>query len=302
MKYLVIGGYGFLGRHFLSYIAPRKSHTTITRKAPTDASIQGDYILANDLSEKVIAEIAFSHDVLVHMATSSVPASGSIVSEIYDNLFPTIELIRKLSAYNPNLKVVYMSSGGQVYGNKSSARIKESEIREPISAYGYGKLMVENSLEFLARSEGLKVAILRVSNPIGKFQNRANQGIVNVAYNSLINSKPLTIFGDGTEERDYIDADVVAKVIDDVAHTDFSFDVWNVGSGIGTSLNCLLNEIEKITGRKIEVNYSNRRKVDPVKVILDVSKIEQYLGYSLNTDLPTLLRKVLTAKKLESNF
>lgn len=302
MKYLVIGGHGFLGRHFLSYVAPNHSATTITRKAPSNVLLQSNYLLANNLSDKIVEEIAWGHDVVIHMATSSVPASGSINSEIYDNLFPTVELIRKLTTFNANLKVVYLSSGGQVYGNKTLDRIKETETREPISPYGYGKLMVENTLEFLARNEGLKVAILRVSNPIGKFQSSANQGIVNVVCNSLINRKPLTIFGDGTEERDYIDADVVAKVIDDIAQREFSFDVWNVGSGIGTSLNLLLSEIEKITERKIEVNYSKRREVDPVKVVLDVSKVEKDLGYSLNTGLTSLLHKVLVAKNLKRKF
>lgn len=296
MKYLVIGGFGFLGRHFLSRTNIQKSSTIITRKIPTDSFSQSNYLLSNNLDDKLIAEIAEKHDVLVHMATSSVPATGSILSEIYDNLFPTIDLIKKLTQYNPKLKVIFLSSGGQVYGNRFDKPIKETDLREPNSAYGYGKLMVENSLEFLARNEGLNVAILRVSNPIGRYQVSANQGIVNVAYNCIVKNRPLTIFGDGTETRDYIDADMVAKVIDDIAYRSFSFDVWNVGSGVGTSLSTMLTAIESITGKKIKLIKGERRKVDPNHAVLDVSKIENDLNYTLNTDLMTLLNKILLEK------
>jgi len=292
----VVGGYGFLGRHLLHTLIKNHSATVITRRAPIDSPVGVNYYLSNSLQETDFKELARSHDLVVYMASSSVPSSGSITNELHDNVLFTTDLILKFASYNSSLKVIYLSSGGQIYGNSYDRKIKESDPREPVSAYGFGKLMVENSLEFLARTRGLKTTILRVSNPIGVWQTSSNQGIVNVSYNALINNRVLTIFGDGSELRDYIDADMVANIILRLSEREYGFEVFNLGSGVGTTLLELLQDIESIVGKTLQKNFTSRRNVDPKSAVLDVSKLENELDISLKTPVRKILEKTLSAK------
>lgn len=297
MSYLLVGGFGFIGKHLIEAINDQtSSFTAISRKDPGEQWASYPYFLDNTLDDKVIEELANQHKVVVYLASSSIPATGSFLREITENVEPALQLIDRLTGFNRNLKVIYLSSGGQIYGNEYLDVVTEKAICRPVSPYGYGKLIVEQSLAYLHRTKGIKVAILRVANPVGRWQTGLRQGLVNVVFQALNNNRPVTIFGNGEERRDYIDADELAQLILLVGNSDFSFNTWNVGSGQATSTIELVTKIENIVGKTATKEYLPRRSVDPEFAVLDCSKLFLDLQWKATKNINDILDKTLSFK------
>ena len=303
MKVLIVGGFGFIGKHLVeNALAKNISFTVIARKDPDVPWVKYPYILENSLDDDAFQTLAAEHDALVYLASSSIPATGSFLKEFPTNVEPAVQLVERLTYHNPELKVIYLSSGGQVYGNGYKRPMKESDNCEPMSPYGFGKLMTEQSLSYLHRSRGTKIAILRVANPVGKWQVGLRQGLVNVVYQSLMLKEPLKIFGTGAELRDYIDVDELAQLIIKVASMDFDLETWNVGSGVGTATIQLVEKIESFLGIEGEKVFLPRRPVDPESAVLNCEKIEKQLGWKARMSIDDVLEKTLNSKLKTASF
>ncbi|WP_158967016.1 NAD-dependent epimerase/dehydratase family protein [Paraglaciecola sp. L3A3] len=297
MSYLLVGGFGFIGKHLIEAIIDRQdSFTVVSRKDPDMKWTSYPYVLDNTLDDKSMSELAKNHSSVIYLASSSIPSTGSFLREITEGVEPAIQFIDRLTEFNPDLKVIYLSSGGQIYGNEYKELVTESEVCRPVSPYGYGKLMVEESLAYLHRTKGTKVAALRVANPVGRWQTGLRQGLVNVVFQALNSNKPVTIFGNGKECRDYIDADELAQLILLVANSDFSFKTWNVGSGQATSTLDLVSKIEKIVGKTAVKEFLPRRFVDPEFAVLDCSKLFSDLNWKVTKSIDEILIKTLAFK------
>jgi UDP-glucose 4-epimerase len=297
MSFLLVGGFGFIGKHFIeATIDNNYGFTVIARKDPDAKWMHHAYVLDNTLDDNAMSDLAKRHKVIVYLASSSIPSTGSFLREITENVEPALNLIDRLTGFNPDLKVIYLSSGGQIYGNDYLKPVNEEAICKPMSPYGYGKLMVEDSLAYLHRTKGTKISILRVANPVGRWQTGLRQGIVNVVFQALKNNRPVMVFGNGNECRDYIDADDLAQLILLVAHSDFSFKIWNVGSGQATSTIQLLSKIEHIVGSVANKEYLPRRRVDPEFAVLDCSKVLSDLGWQVTKNIDDILQKTLSFK------
>jgi UDP-glucose 4-epimerase len=297
MSYLLVGGFGFIGKHLIEALCVNNDDfTVISRKDPDIKWSSYPYVLDNTLDGQDLSALAKKHSVVVYLASSSIPATGSFTRELTENVEPAVELIDRLTEFNPNLKIIYLSSGGQIYGNEYSAPASEKMACRPVSPYGYGKLMVEQSLAYLHRTKGTKIAILRVANPVGRWQTGLRQGMVNVVFQALVSDKPVTIFGTGNECRDYIDADELAQLILLVAHTNYNFETWNVGSEQATSTIDLVSKIEKIVGKSAIKQYQLRRAVDPEFAVLDCNKVFLDLHWKTTNNLDQILEKTLSYK------
>jgi UDP-glucose 4-epimerase len=297
---LLVGGFGFVGKHLIERL---KSYgirfTVITKRDPEVAWAKCPYVLDNTLDDKTLKQLAVAHDTVVYMASSSIPTSGSFLRELSENVEPAVKLIDKLTTENPNMNVLYLSSGGQIYGNDYNRPMSETDVCCPVSPYGYGKLMIEKSLEYLHLTKGVKIAILRVANPVGRWQTKLRQGIVNVVLQSIKSGEPVNIFGTGEEVRDYLDADELAELIIKVAAFHFEFELWNVGSGEGTSTASIIAKIENVVGIKVEKKYLPRRKVDPVSAVLNCRKLQTLLGWKTHYSIDQILEKTIS-QKMES--
>lgn len=297
VSFLLVGGFGFIGKHLIdTAIKCCEDFTVISRKDPEVNWASYPYVLDNTLDDKALFDLALQHNVVVYLASSSIPATGSFTREIRENVEPAIELIDRLTSFNPALKVIYISSGGQVYGNEYHELISEKAKCLPVSPYGYGKLMVEESLAYLHRTKKTRIAVLRVANPVGRWQTGLRQGIVNVVFQALMNNNPVKIFGTGLEVRDYLDADELAELILRVAKADFGFTTWNVGSGQATSTIELVTKIENIVGKTAVKQYLPRRFVDPEYAVLECSKLHHDLGWKASQSIDKILEKTLAHK------
>jgi len=305
---ILVGGTGFIGRHLCCHLSGRGQPALVvsrtpdadflSRFAPTISPVPLDDFLADQKAYFLKAKV------LVHLASTSVPSTHRDKPwlELVDNVTPTLRLFAQAAACNPDIRIVYLSSGGTIYGTGYHTPIPEQATAAPISPYGYGKLASEEGLRFLGRTAGLNHAILRVGNPIGLWQNNPLQGIVNVALSALRNGETLTLFNGGNQIRDFLDADdLSAAIMMACENTTHRSEIWNVGTGVGTAARQIVELIETIVGVAIAKRNVEGRSVDADYAVLDCHKIEKDLGWTARTPLIQSLEKIISCRPPRSS-
>ena len=188
-------------------------------------------------------------------------------------------------------RIVFASSGGTVYGNSEHTPFAETTPPHPISAYGVNKLAAEHYLKIYNRNYGMKNLALRIANPFGRYQHGfKNQGVIPIFARKALSGERLKIWGDGSVTRDYIFGADVAQAMAISARYDGKEEVFNIGSGVGRSLNEVITDLSAVLGRKIEVDYADSRGFDVPVSVLDCSLAKQELGWSATSSWLTSLR------------
>lgn len=218
-------------------------------------------------------------DTIVHLVATIIPGSTfeDYKREYQQVIFPTIELMRICA--QKNIRFVYFSSGGTVYGNRTDmVPFKETDEMAPISYYGWSKQMMENSILYVHRTTGLNYLILRPSNPYGHGQNiHAKQGLIAVALGKILAGEPISVWGDGSNVRDYIYIDDLCQVVVQLLMQGVSNTTINIGSGIGTSINDIIEVLKDVVDEEVKVDYQPARSVDVSHMILDTTKLLEYV-------------------------
>ena len=297
---IIVGGSGFIGRHFRTYLAARGVGSVIVSRDPELArlwSFSGEvFVDAGDFIGAQGRELIAQAKALVYLATSSAPATFADApwKEILQNVEPAAELFLKSATINPKAKRVLISSGGTIYGNaRQAGPIDEDQEAAPISAYGLGKLMIEKALQFAGRSCGVSYNILRLSNAIGSHHQSKSQGVIPAAIRCLHGGEQFNLIGDGSTVRDFIDADDVADAIWQACNDQkFNDRIWNVGSGVGTSVLQALAIVESISGQKLQIIRTPQRSLDVARVVLDCRRIEDDLGWKATHGISETIEKL----------
>jgi UDP-glucose 4-epimerase len=182
-------------------------------------------------------------------------------------------------------RLVFVSSGGTVYGVPAAVPIPETAPTEPISAYGLQKLAIERYLALFRRKHGLDSVVLRVSNPYGPLQRaRRSQGVIAAFLEAGLRGEALEIWGDGTVTRDFVFIDEVVEAMLLAAVHSGGSRVFNVGSGQGLDINTVADDVEKVLGRgRLERIHHAARPADVPVNILDVSRIRDEMGWQPRT-------------------
>ena len=284
---LLIGGNGFIGRHLAALVRERGlAATVVTRRAASAAEAYGDgttpvidaETFAGVAGDRLLADA----EAVVYLASGSVPSTFAAEPwrEIPVNVEPAARLFARCATVNPAARLVLISSGGTVYGQTGGAPVTEDAPTQPISGYGWGKLMIEQALAFVGRTRGLVYNVLRVSNAVGRWQDSNAQGIVSIALRAARDRTPIDLYGGGSQVRDYVDADDVAEAVLaaclDRHHVDR---VWNVGSGLGRSVAEMIGVVEAVTGRQVPVRHLPARPIDVAAIVLDCTRIRRDLGW-----------------------
>lgn len=188
-----------------------------------------------------------------------------------------LEGIRALD--NQSVKVVYITSGGTAYGDPEVLPADESTPVRPLSPYGVSKFAVEQYLTVYEKLCGLEYSIIRLANIYGPRQDpHGEAGVVAIFSKAMLAGKPLTVFGDGTDERDYVYVEDVVEAIS-LAAGDSSTGPYNVGTGIGTSTNRIFEVIAQHSGHTDPAVHVSARLGDIKRISLDSSKAERELGW-----------------------
>lgn len=293
MNILVLGGSGFIGSHLCEQLveaghdvtvfhSPEGNRSNLARIASQLTIVEGNFNDARDL-DKVVSRA----EVVVHLINATLPGN-SLLDPIYDtqmNLISSIQLLNQCVKAGVS-KVVFISSGGTVYGIPSEQPIRESHPLNPISPYGISKLAIEKYLALYHHHFGLDYTILRLSNPFGPRQSPGRgQGVIATWLDKVVQGEPVEIWGDGSVVRDYLYIEDAVWAIHQAILKSTTEKTFNVGSGQGHSLLELHALIEKQVGKSIQIRFREMQKVDVPVNVLDVSLIRSHLGWAPRVSL-----------------
>jgi UDP-glucose 4-epimerase len=301
-KAVVLGAAGFIGINLVKSLVAQGFDTvcfdqTLSNEWPDTAkAIIGDFSsMPNELLETLDDAYVF------HLVSSSRPSSTTVhaANEINIDVVSTIKYLE--STKDRELKWIFISSGGTIYGQQDIASISETCIAEPICSYGLVKLTIENYFALYRKLHQLDYTIIRLANPYGPWQDpHRGQGIVAALIYKAQTGRTVEIWGDGSNVRDYVYiSDAIAGII--IAATDAaSGEIYNLGSGIGTSIVELINVIANTLKVEMSVENTAFRSVDVRRNVLSSNKLSQITGWNTSVDLQSGL--ALTSAWIKKNF
>lgn len=287
MKVTVLGGGGFIGSAIIDRLLV-EGHSIRVFERPriepyrafTDSErvewINGDLMSVHDIREAVRGV-----DAVMHLVSTTLPKSSNDdpIYDVQSNLIASLQLL-KVMVEEQVRRVVFISSGGTVYGQPQYLPIDERHPTEPMVSYGITKLAIEKFMVMFQHLHGLKPVILRVTNPYGERQRvETAQGAVGVFLDRIIRGQPIEIWGDGSVSRDYIHVSDVAQAFARALTYEGSQVVFNVSTGKGTPLNELLKIIGEVTGLPVNAQFKPARPFDVPMSVLDNTLAQAQLGW-----------------------
>jgi len=289
VRALVIGGNGFIGSHLVDalVLAGQKVRVFDRNAELYRPPLEGvDYRLSDFGDVPALAEAIEGVDIVYHLISTTVPSTSNLdpVSDIQGNLINSVRLFQ-LMVQKGVSRIVFLSSGGTVYGNPDVSPIPETHPLRPICSYGAVKVAIENYLFMFQSLYELKPIILRASNPYGERQGHSGvQGVIGTFLQNIMLGEQIKIWGDGSVVRDFIYVADLARLCAKAGASDYC-GVLNAGSGIGHSILDVLKVSLGVADCIMEPMFKHGRAYDVPNVVLDVSKAEQKLGWKAEVDL-----------------
>jgi UDP-glucose 4-epimerase len=296
---IIYGGAGFIGSHITQDLLSRDFKVTVfdklnaSKKNLTGMLDKINFIEGDFNNEVDINKSLKNVDYVVHLVSSTIPADSNLnpVYDVETNLISSLHLLEGC-VKNKIKKVIFISSGGTVYGNPIKLPINEKHPTNPTSSYGVIKLTIEKYLFLYKNLYGLDYKILRFSNPFGERQNpKLPQGLIAHLLYNIKNKKPIEIWGDGKIIRDYFYIGDGAKAVYKAIVDTSSNNIYNISSGKGLSINQILDKFRKQLKLKFKVNYKAGRKFDVKANVLDNRLALKYLKWHPETDFNAALKK-----------
>lgn len=310
MKFLVVGGAGYVGSHMVKHLFERGHEVTVLdnySRGHRDA-LQAARPLEADLLDSPAVERAFdgaAYDAVMHFAAYAyVGESVSKPAEYYrNNVAGTLNLLAAMN--RAGVKRLVFSSTCATYGNPVQVPMGESHPQEPINPYGASKLMVERVLRDYAAAYGLSSVALRYFNAAGSDPNgrigERHEPETHLVPLALLEARrvldggdpertALQVFGDdyetpdGTCIRDYVHVDDLASAHLAAAErmvgsTFTGFNAYNLGIGKGFSVLEVIESCRRVTGAEIQYRKAPRRAGDPPRLVADSRAAQRDLGW-----------------------
>lgn len=316
-SYLVTGGAGFIGSHLVEELLRRGHRVRIVdnlssgKHANVDAAVAAARnghpsgaadvappdVLIGDVADPDLARRAVAGvDVVLHQAAvPSVPLSvEDPVGTNHANIDATVQLL--VAARDAGVTRVVFAASSAVYGNHAELPKTEMSPTGPLTPYALQKLVGEQYLRMFTELYGLETVSTRYFNVFGPRQDpsSAYSGVISLFITAVLKDRPLTIFGDGGQTRDFT---YVTNVVDGVLRAaetpGVAGEVVNLATGTCVSLNQLLAALKAITGSTIEPAYGPARVGDVRESLADISKAERLLGYRPLVDFEEGLRRTV---------
>jgi UDP-glucose 4-epimerase len=295
LRALVTGGAGFIGSHMVDRLVAGGREVRVIDNLSSGeqrlpfleaAGVEVDRL---DIRDEAAARLIedFRPDEIYHFA-AQMDVRRSVADPIYDadvNVLGTLRILG--AAARAGARVVTASSGGCIYGEADPHRfpLDEQTPKNPDSPYGITKSVMDDYLRFYSSLNGLQYANLALGNVYGPRQDPAGEaGVVAIFGSRLLKGEPCSIFGDGSQTRDYVFVgDVVEAFFAASAKGDG--ETFNIGTGVETGVNDLYTRMAAICGVKAEPEYKPARPGELERSCLSSAKAGEILGWSPQKDL-----------------
>jgi len=305
-KVLILGGGGFIGSHLAAHllegyslkIFDKKNCSTRNLDAIKDKIdiIEGDFNNINDLKPLVR-----DADYIIHLVWSTLPVNVNCVYDVESNVISFLKFLNLIKDRPPQ-KILFVSSGGTVYGDTEAVPLNETMATNPICSYGITKLMVEKYLHLFQILYKLNFAVARLSNVFGERQDLKNrQGLIITLIHRMMNKLPIEIWGDGQNVRDYIHVQDVVEGLRKLLCYEGFHRIFNLSSGRGYSILEMVDRVASSLNLKAEIEFIGERPFDVRQNILDNSLAKNELDWQPRIQLDEGIRRVADWLSLQRN-
>ncbi len=297
MKILVTGGAGFIGSHVVDRLVLEGHSVSVIDNLSTgkieNVNREAKFHKIDIISPRIERVFKKERPELICHFAAQMDVRRSVADPIYDaqsNIIGMLNLMENGLRYGVR-KVIFASTGGAVYGEGVPYPTSEECIPRPISPYGISKLTGEHYLIYYNVSYGLNYVVLRYANVYGPRQDPFGEaGVVAIFNQKILRDEQPVINGNGMQTRDYVYVDDVVDAVIASTYNDIN-DVFNVGTGVETSVNELFRHLIEITGKShIKEVYGQAKKGEQLRSCLSYDKIRKALDWEPRVPL----REVLT--------
>lgn len=304
-KALIAGGAGFIGSHLVEELNKREIYCAIidNLSSGSEKNLKGlnyDFFKLNIRSANLLSLVKkIKPKLIFHLAaqTSIGLSDNNPALDLKTNLMGTLNLLDSLEAVKP-VKIIFASSAA-VYGNSKKFPILENSPKNPFSTYGISKFSSEIMISNWAKENSVPSTILRFSNVYGEKQDSsAEGGVVSIFINNLLKEKPVIVFGNGNQTRDFIYVkDVVNAIMESIDERVRG--TFNVATSDETNINQLLDLLEDVSNKKAKRYFQKRKIIEVERSCLSRAKLSKETKWKPQTKLKYGLRKTYDYFKSE---
>jgi UDP-glucose 4-epimerase len=307
-RILVTGGAGFIGSHVTERCLGLGHEVVVLddlssgkrENVPAAARLEECDVRSPEAA-RILREGHF--DVVAHLA-AQMDVRRSVADPIFDaqvNVLGALNLLEAARSPGKPPRFVFASTGGALYGDFVPTPTAETSSKDPDAPYGVAKLAVELYLGYYARVHGFETTVLRFGNVYGPRQDpHGEAGVIAIFCQRILGGQALTIFGDGTQTRDYVYVEDVAEAfvrasfgrVGEAGPLDAR--AFNVGTGVETTVLELAERLRAISGREVEIVLAPARAGELMRSSLDVSKARAALGWEPSMDVDAGLSRTFS--------
>jgi UDP-glucose 4-epimerase len=304
-RVLVTGGAGFIGSHTAErFLAEGWTVDIIDNlssgrreNVPERATLH-EMDIADSRAAALVGTLR--PDAIIHLA-AQMDVRKSVADPVFDagtNIVGTLVLMEAVRHHSPATRFVFASTGGVIYGDRTTPPNVETFEKNPDSPYAIAKLSVELYLAYYGRIHALDAVALRFGNVYGPRQDpHGEAGVVAIFCGRLLDGQPLTVFGDGQQTRDYVFVSDVVEAVVRAATRELpaaeAVDTrsFNVGTGVGTAVLRIAEVLKQASGRDAPLEFAPHRPGEQQESFIDIGKAKRELGWTPVVSLEEGLRR-----------
>jgi len=309
MKIFVTGGAGFIGKHLVKKLIEEDLEITIfdnfsnAKKNDLNKFCNKIRIISGDITNyDVINKNLSGQDIVIHLA-AKISVNDSIINpeKTFETNVHGTENVLKACITN-NVKKFIAISSAAVYGDNINSKklLNEKSDTNPISPYGESKFKMEEKIFNFSRKYKMKCIILRLFNVYGKGQSIEYAGVISKFGDNIKNNQHLTIYGEGTQMRDFVSVDDIVNLINSIIFSESEKDyvICNVGSGKSTSILELAELMIRLSKKELKIIHVEEKEGDIMSSSTDIEKAKKEFGYTPQISLIEGLTRYLTSNNL----